>query len=110
MLRLYTLLTVMLGFIVFNSKSIGAALKYIGRMFAFTGNPADALQLFSPFVVIMVAAGLLLSFPLTPKVKKLADKLPALDALSYIACLPLLVLCVMSLAAGSFNPFIYYIF
>lgn len=110
LLRLYTLLTVMLGFIVFNSKSIGAALNYIGRMFAFTGNPADALQLFSPFVVIMVAAGLLLSFPLTPKVKKLADKLPALDALSYIACLPLLLLCVMSLAAGSFNPFIYYIF
>ena len=93
-----------------NSKSISAAFRYIARMFSFSGNPADALQLFTPFIILMTLAGLILSFPLTPRVKALAAKLPALEGASYIVCLPLLMLCIMSLAAGSFNPFIYYIF
>lgn len=109
-LRLYTILSVMLGFVVFNSRSISAAFRYIARMFSFSGNPADALQLFTPFIILMTLAGLILSFPITPRVKALAAKIPALEGASYIVCLPLLMLCIMSLAAGSFNPFIYYIF
>lgn len=109
-LRIYTLLSVMLGFIVFNSQSVTAAFEYIIRMFSFTGHPADALQLFSPFIILMVALGIIFSAPITPKIRKLSEKNKILEAVSYIASLPLLILSIMSLASGSFNPFIYYIF
>ncbi|MDY4435181.1 MAG: MBOAT family O-acyltransferase [Candidatus Flemingibacterium sp.] len=108
--RIYTLLAVTLGFVVFNSKSIGAAFLYIARMFSFSGSPADALIHFSPFMCLMLICGLVFSFPITPRLTGLSKRVPALEALSYIVCLPLLLACIMSLAAGSFNPFIYYIF
>ena len=108
--RIYTLLAVTLGFVVFNSKSIGAAFLYIARMFSFSGSPADALIHFSPFMCLMLVVGLVFSFPITPRLTELSKRVPALEALSYIVCLPLLLACIMSLAAGSFNPFIYYIF
>ncbi len=110
LLRIYTLLSVMLGFVVFNSKSVSAAFTYIARMFSFSGGTADALALFSPYITLMFILGLVLSIPITPRLREVSEHFKPLEALSYVICLPLLLACIMSLASGSFNPFIYYIF
>ena len=112
--HIYTLLAVCLGFVVFNSPSIGFAFDYIGRMFSFTGGTADALYLFSPYTIMMLIFGVIFSLPVLPTARKLLSKNRTLatitDAASYAVTLPLFGLCVMTLASTSFNPFIYYTF
>lgn len=110
LLRVYTLLSVMLGFIVFNSKSVGDAFTYIARMFSFSGSPYDLFALLSPFYLVMLLLGLIFSTPIVPRLTELSARSKVLEAASYLICIPLLLACIMSLASGSFNPFIYYIF
>lgn len=113
-LRIYTLLAVLLGFVVFNSASVSSAFSYIGRMFSFSGNPSDALGDFSPYLVIMMIAGIVFSLPVVPKLRGMFSRdgklVPAAEFVSYAVTIPLLAMCVMSLASSSFNPFIYYTF
>ena len=112
--HVYTLLAVCLGFVVFNSPSMGFAVNYIGRMFSFVGNASDVLYLFSPYTVMMLVFGIVFSLPIVPTVKKLLSKNQTLcsvgDTAGYLITLPLFALCVMTLASTSFNPFIYYNF
>lgn len=113
-LRVCTLLAVLLGFVVFNSASVSSAFSYIGRMFSFSGNPSDALGDFSPYLVIMMIAGIVFSLPVVPKLRGMFSQdgklVPAAEFVSYAVTIPLLAMCVMSLASSSFNPFIYYTF
>ncbi|MBQ2765574.1 MAG: MBOAT family protein [Clostridia bacterium] len=112
--HIYTLLAVCLGFVVFNSPSIGFAMQYIGRMFSFSGGTGDALMLFTPYTIMMLIFGVVFSLPILPTLRKYAasnGKLSACgEVIGYTLSLPLLALCVMTLASTSFNPFIYYIF
>ncbi len=109
LLRLYTLTTVVLGFVVFNSPSISFAFSYIGRIFSFTGNPSDLISLMSPFMIMWLVIAIVFSLPVLPRFRKL-ERFRVFEAASYIAVIPLLVLNIMSLASGGFNPFIYYTF
>ena len=114
--RLYTLLTVCLGFVVFRAPDISSAMHYIGRMFAFTNpsNAADALLWFSPYVLLILAAGIFLSAPLFPflrgKFLKTSAGTGLWNLFGSVGSLCLLLICVMLLASSSFNPFIYYNF
>jgi len=116
--RIYTLLAVCLGFVVFRAPDMGFAWGYICRLFSFSGNGADALVWFSPYVLVILALGVILSAPVFPAVSKwlsarkgkgaIAENLPL--ALGNAGTLILLGLCIMQLASSSFNPFIYYHF
>ncbi len=112
--RIYTLLAVCLGFVVFNSPSMSFALDYIGRMFRFSGGIADATALLTPYTLMMLALGVIFSLPVVPKLRLLCAKNEKThrigETVSYLLTLPLFALCVMTLASTSFNPFIYYIF
>lgn len=113
-MRIYTLFCVMIGFVVFNSRSIGHSISYVASMFSFSGNPADLYLLLTPYVLFMLALGVIFSAPILPYLKKKlqtsATIFKAVDNLSYLFTFMLLAFSVMSLAADSFNPFIYYIF
>ncbi|MBQ8508867.1 MAG: MBOAT family protein [Clostridia bacterium] len=114
-LHIYTLMAVMLGFVVFNSPSVAFAFDYIGRMFSFAGSPADALGYFSPFMCMMLELGVIFSLPVVPALRRRTidrgGRIAVVgEAVSYICCVPLFALCIMQLASSSFNPFIYYIF
>ncbi len=114
--RLYTLLTVCLGFVVFRAPDIASAMYYIGRMFAFSnpGNGADALLWFSPYNLLILAAGVLLSAPLFPLLRRKFHESSAgtktWSILGAAGSLGALFVCIMILASSSFNPFIYYNF
>ena len=112
--RVYTLLAVCLGFVVFRAPDLPSAFVYVGRMFSFSGSPADALLHFSPYAVTVLLAALVLSCPVIPKLRAAAERTPAgktaYSAAAYILSVPILLICIGSLASSSFNPFIYYIF
>ncbi len=112
--RVYTLLAVCLGFVVFNSPNMRFAVEYIGRMFSFSGGIGDALALFTPYTVMMLILGVIFSLPIVPKLREITSRERRLancaDAVGYALTVPLFALCVMTLASTSFNPFIYYIF
>ena len=112
--RLYTLLAVCLGFVVFRASDISSAFAYIGNMFSFGGGLTDILHLLSPYTCFMIIFGLVFSMPILPELGEFGKKHPKLgtagNIAGFIICIPLLVLCIMSLASSSFNPFIYYHF
>ena len=116
--KAYTLLAVMLLFVVFRADSISQAFFMIGRMF--TGgtsryglyllrsllNPAACFVIFIAFLF----AGRL-PLAVSQKISKSAiTRTNAYRIFSAGALLTLYVLCIMSLARGGFNPFIYFQF
>lgn len=114
--RIYTLLAVLLSFVLFQSERFSAALALLSEMFGAAGT---ALQ--SPAAVYALRSyGLLLlmgCIGATPLPKKLAARLGArrwgagaLRALTPAVLLLLLLLCTAYLADGSFNPFLYFRF
>ena len=114
--RIYTLLAVLLSFVLFQSERFSAALALLSEMFGAAGT---ALQS-SAAVYALRSYGLLLlmgCIGATPLPKKLAARLGArrwgagaLRALTPAVLLLLLLLCTAYLADGSFNPFLYFRF
>ena len=112
--RLYTLLAVCLGFVVFRAPDMASAVTYIGRMFSFDGTGADTLIYFSPYVCLILLAGVILSAPVLPWIRRKLAGLPSASRIfeisGYVLAIPVLLLCIMQLASSTFNPFIYYNF
>jgi alginate O-acetyltransferase complex protein AlgI len=83
-------------------------------MFSFTGGINDVLLHFSPYNCLFLAFAVVFAMPVVPALKKFVSKNEKRrvtgEAVSYILCVPLLILCIMSLASSTFNPFIYYHF
>lgn len=117
LMRVYTLLAVVLGFVMFRADNVAAAFSYIGRMFSFTNGAigaTDAAMYFSPWTVIMLVAAILFSTPIIPAIRSRFGRMKnvgtVLSVIGYTAVVPLFMLCVGMLATSAFNPFIYYIF
>ena len=114
-LRLYTLAAVLLGFLVFRADSLTHALALLGRLFCTQSDPAvllDLRVLFTPARILRLAACLLFSLPVYPRLRRRAEKRlgegsAALELLGDALALLLLVLCILALAGGGYTPFIY---
>lgn len=113
---LYTMLIVIIGFVIFRSDSVGYAFAYIGRMFSFmTQTPAMTvtLSILTPAFLTVLAVALVTMFPVVPAVRRRLTGKPSytvVNTVCYIAMFGLYFLCVLTLAADSYNPFIYFRF
>ena len=109
--RLWTLLAVCIGFVMFRASGVVEGFRYLGAMFSFSG-ASHAFDFLTPWALLMIVVGVVFSAPLLRYLKTLSEKhFPVLgEAFSYVICASLLVLSVMSLTSSAFNPFIYYIF
>lgn len=99
--RVYTLLAVMLLFVIFRASSLENALDIIKTMFA--GNVSETaaiVTLLSPAALIQIMASVILAGGLTKKIR-----VPS--AVKSFICVILFVLSVMCMAKGNFVPFIY---
>ena len=109
---IYTMILVIIGWVIFRSDSLSNALSYIGCMFgAGRGGFADGAfwGLFGEFG-IMLAVGAVCSVPVLGFIKAKLKKNIIFD-LVYIICLVgLFALCISSLVSSSYNPFIYFNF
>lgn len=109
---IYTMLFVILGWVLFRAESISDALVYLRSMFWLNGNSfTDGL--FTGWLkqnAILLGIGFLLS---TPVFRILSEKLKDNQFVSFVRVVGrilLLMLSVASLISSSYNPFIYFNF
>lgn len=113
---LYTMLIVIIGFVIFRSDSVGYAFAYIGRMFSFmtqTQAMTVTLSILTPVFLTVLAVALVTMFPVVPAIRRRLAGKPSytvVNTVCYIAMFGLYFLCVLTLAADSYNPFIYFRF
>ena len=115
-MHIYTLLFVMLGFILFDSASVADALTSFKALFGFGGipaaNTASLYYLKSNIVLLVVAV-----IGATPLPKLLYEKIglrklggKIIAVVTPLAALASVALCTAYLIDGSFNPFVYFRF
>ena len=109
--RLYTIIAFMFGWIIFRAESIPQIGGILSSMFGFYGTGSLTLlaenSLIKPMQIIMIAAGIIFCAPVSKYIKKIFEGSSAGMYISDAGSLIALVLCVVLLAQGSYNPFIY---
>lgn len=109
---MYTILFVVLGWVVFRAESIGDAFVYIRSMFGLMGN-AFADGMFTGWLtqnLILLVIGFVLC---TPIFRFLSQKTMKSNVIGFVKAgglICLFVLSVASLVSSSYNPFIYFNF
>ena len=113
--RVYTLLFVLLGFVLFDAPTLSAAGSRIAGLFGGAGAVAGVQSLYylKSYAVVLLLAVL----GATPLPKRLLARLRKnrvcgvlLDVLEPVVLVALLALCTAYLIDGSFNPFLYFRF
>ena len=111
--HVYTLLVVCVGFVLFRAETLSGGLRVLGAMLGSSPvSAASTAALFAalpPLTAALLVVGALCALPLKQKLAGFGGT-AAGRACSYAACVVLLALCVMKLAAGGFAPFIYFQF
>ena len=110
--RLYTLLVVMLGFVLFNADSIGQAGSDIAALFGFGGLPmvtAETMYYLRSFILLF-ALGIVGSTPLVRDWAVCLGKTKAGSILELAMMVFLLLVSTAYLVDGSFSPFLYFRF
>lgn len=113
--RVYTLLAVSLGFVIFRAADLSQVVGYFRALFTGVSFiPASTLALYriSPAAWIALLAGVIGCFPAAPRLAaqtKLLEDTPRrfVTALSFAGAAALFVLCLLAAAGGGFQPFIY---
>ena len=109
--HVYALFAVILGFAVFRAADVSQAGALLGAML--TGFSPDVvcraalLAVLSRRTLLLCALSLALCLPLWPWLQKKLEPLRIWNALRGCLMLLLFVLCLLALASGSFQPFIY---
>ena len=102
--QLYTLFVVVLGFTLFRADTLAQAGAMYAAMFSGVGlhwlGTAAVWAKFTPAFALTLCLALLLCTPVA------REHTPKRESVTFIGSLGLLLLCMMYLAAGSFNPFI----
>lgn len=108
--HVYLILVVIIGWVFFRAETIGQALSWIAIMFTGCGASSAAASLawaqLTPLNIFVAILGAVCSLPVLNRLR--GNK--ALETLSWPLTLALLALCVISLAGGGYNPFIYFRF
>lgn len=108
--HIYALLVVCIGFVFFRADTISQGLFWIKEMFTgFTWNAAAmsfAVQQITPVFLVTLAGALIACCPVIKTVNNKKWYAP----FAYVCSLLGLVVCMLSLASGTYNPFIYFRF
>ena len=116
---LYTMLVVAVGFVLFRAETLGQAGRLVAISARAYGLRTNARQLsligemLSPTVLATTVAAVLASIPIVPALERqlTAPRASAwLRSVGYAATIVLFFLCVLSLSAATYNPFIYFRF
>lgn len=108
--HLYALLVVLIGFVFFRAETLSQGLFWIGQMFTGMHFEDSAMRLcmslLTPVHLVAFVAGIIGSLP----VKNLLENKKVFQNISWAASLLILMLCMLNLASGTYNPFIYFRF
>lgn len=109
--HVYTMLFVILGWVLFRADSISAAGSYMGAMFGLTSNVLcdDLILTYLSYNKVYFIFGILACFPIQKFIKpKISEKL--YNVLSAIVLAVLFIISISFMVKGSYNPFIYFNF
>lgn len=107
--HIYLLLTVIIGFVLFDATSMTQVLQNISSMFGFGNIPiisAETIYYLKSYMILFVT-GMIGATPLT---KKIAQKYEIFKYAEPVVLLVLLIISTAFLVDGSFNPFLYFRF
>lgn len=113
---LYTIFAVIIGFVIFRADSIAYGWDYVVTMFSFSVSESGRMALMSivtPSFIVTLIMAILASCPWLKFIKNKTQGTEAYTILScvgYAVTFVLLFMCVLTLAADSYNPFIYFRF
>jgi len=112
--HIYVVLVVMIGFVFFRADNMSQAFLVIGAMFTPVFSEG-ALVLFmsylSPLYIFVLILAVIFSMPISDRINNfLEDKDIRFEYLNYGFSMALLILCILSLASNTYNPFIYFRF
>ena len=114
----YTLLVVVIGFVMFRADTFTQGIQITGKMFAGWSFQASqmnlVLQQMTPLFILTVIIAVIACMPVLKWVKEWGETIQpcrkVMEPLGYLMSLILLVLCILSLSSGTYNPFIYFRF
>lgn len=108
--HIYVILVVMIGFVFFRADTMAQGAFWTARMFAGFFFTKESMQLFlsmlTPLNIVVLFSAVIGAVPWAKKLETKGN----FTAVSFVASLGLLVLCLLSLAGGTYNPFIYFRF
>jgi alginate O-acetyltransferase complex protein AlgI len=110
--RVWTLLWVVLSFVLFNAESLSQAMGDIGGMFGFAGVPLvtkETLYYLGSYAVFLVL-GLVGATPLVRDTANRIYRHKVVAILEPAVLILLLLICTGYLVDGSFSPFLYFRF
>ncbi len=108
--HIYVLTAVMTGFVFFRAENMGQGIRWVVKMF--TGMQCSSasmrllLSVLTPVHIAAFAAGAFASVP----VMETTGRCEKLQKILWPASLALLLVCMLNLAGGTYNPFIYFRF
>jgi len=116
--HIYALLVVIVGFVLFRAESFQQGLHMISQMFTgfhFTETQQMlAFEQLTPIFILATVVGMIISMPILPNIQMRIAPDSSLEKvllpMTYISSIILLVLCMLSLSSGTYNPFIYFRF
>lgn len=114
----YTMLVVCVGFVMFRADTFTQGIRMAGKMFggwSFGREQMNlVLQQMSPLFILTAVIAVIACTPVLNRVESWSGKTQArmrvMDSFGYLASFCLLILCVLSLSSGTYNPFIYFRF
>ena len=107
--HIYTLLAVMIGFVIFRADSMRQAVHFIVSMFSFGATAVGTMTAVSVMSPLFIITLIIAAVACTP-VLRMLPKNAVTRLLGMVLTIILYMLCIMEIAAGSYNPFIYFRF
>jgi alginate O-acetyltransferase complex protein AlgI len=113
--RIYLLLVVLIGWVLFRIEDFSDAISFLVKMFAFSGGTENSpLMYLDSFMWIIILAGIAFSMPLRILISREKQKILKNGFIqkfcSYIFYVILFLFTIMELAQTTYNPFIYFRF
>ncbi len=111
----YTLLVILIGWVIFRADNLSMAWKFILKMFTFDFNSSyysqyAEIMTINPFNIIVTILAILLSCPIYSHLNKLLKNNDTIDWVFRIGVIGLFLLSVIFINSSNYNPFIYFRF
>lgn len=110
--RLFTIGCIIIGWVIFRADSLTYAIGYIASMFGIQGNGLS--DSFSVFLlrdgIVLIVLGVVFSTPILKKIEKKVGQHLAVQIISRIGMILLLLVSISYSIISSYNPFIYFDF
>jgi alginate O-acetyltransferase complex protein AlgI len=114
---IYTMLVITFAFVIFRADTWPQAVFMMGQMLTGFSFNAPSMQLLmqqlTPVFLVSIVCAIIAATPIKTKLNALAQsagKLQIWDAVTFVLCILLFAISVLSLASGAYNPFIYFRF